>query len=152
MPIIQVKSEHLDQVVPLFDAYRVYYEQASDPDGARHFLHERMQKAESVVFLALDGAAPDRKALGFVQLYPSFSSVSLQRIWILNDLFVDPEARRQGVASQLIERSHQLAIETGAKGLLLETHTDNLTAQRLYERIGFTRVSESYYYFLPVRK
>ncbi len=151
MQIIQARSEHLPLLTPLFNAYRMFYGQASDPSAAENFLRARMQQEESVIFLAFDGEKLEEMALGFVQLYPSFSSVSMQRIWILNDLFVDGQARKRGVATQLIERSHQLVVETGAKGLLLETSMDNRTAQRVYERIGFNRVNESYYYFLPVR-
>ncbi len=91
------------------------------------------------------------QALGFAQLYPMFSSLSMQRLWILNDLFVQPHARKRGVATGLIDQSRQLARETGAKGLQLETATDNFTAQRLYEQTGFTRVS-SVFYYLPTRR
>ena len=142
--IITADASHLDQLVPLFDAYRVFYGQPSEPDRCRAFLAERLEKRESVVYLAAD--AETHGPLGFVQLYPLFSSVSVQRLWIVNDLFVQPGARKRGVAAALLERCRTLARDTGAKGLQLETGTDNLTAQRLYERTGFTRIDAAFYF------
>jgi GNAT superfamily N-acetyltransferase len=114
------------------------------PGLRRAFLAERLEKRESVVYLAAD--AETHGPLGFVQLYPLFSSVSVQRLWIVNDLFVLPAARKRGVAAALLERCRTLARDTGAKGLQLETGTDNLTAQRLYERTGFTRIDAAFYF------
>src|ERR1700744_4659151 len=92
--------EDLDLLVPLFDAYRQFYRQKSDPGLAREFLSDRFRHCEAVVFLAL---ASDGKALGFTQLYPSFSSGAARRIFILNDLFVAHEARRGGVGRELLK-------------------------------------------------
>ena len=91
--IRQAVLDDLDDIVPLFDAYRQFYKRESDLDAARAFLDDRLQRRESVVFLAFDGEA----AVGFTQLYPSFSSVSMAPIQILNDLYVDPSARKYGV-------------------------------------------------------
>jgi ribosomal protein S18 acetylase RimI-like enzyme len=142
--IITADASHLDELVPLFDAYRGFYGQPCEPDRCRHFLAERLEKRESVIYLAVDGET--HRPLGFVQLYPLFSSVSVQRLWIVNDLFVQPGARQRGVAAGLLERCRTLARETGAKGLQLETGTDNLAAQRLYERTGFTRIDATFYF------
>lgn len=133
--IIRATPEHAELVVPLFDAYRRFYKQASDLDGARDFIGERLKKDQSVIFLALDG----ENAVGFTQLYPSFSSSSMRRLWILNDLFVAPEGRKKGVGEALMERARQLAVETDAEGLTLETAIDNHTAQRLYEKLGYKK-------------
>ena len=96
----------------LFDAYRVFYSQPSDPARARDFLRERMGAGESVVLLAmLDG-----RAAGFTQLYPLFSSVRTARLWLLNDLFVDPAARRRGVAQALMHAAADFARGEGAAG------------------------------------
>lgn len=139
MHIIRATPEHTDLVAPLFDAYRQFYKQKSDLAGARAFIGERLNKDQSVIFLALDGEAKWQQAVGFTQLYPSFSSSSMRRLWILNDLFVVPSARKQGVAEALMERARQLALETKADGLTLETATDNHTAQRLYEKLGYKK-------------
>jgi ribosomal protein S18 acetylase RimI-like enzyme len=130
-----VTLEHLELVAPLFDAYRVFYQEVSDLERARNFLLKRIQNSESVIYLAFDGQKP----LGFTQLYPSFSSASTQKIWILNDLYVISEARGLRVGEHLIERAMQLARDTNAKGVMLETAHTNLSGQKLYERMGFER-------------
>lgn len=142
--VVRASREHVDLAAFLFDGYRRFYGQRQDLEGARGFLLERMPKRESVLFLAVEGT----EGLGFTQLYPSFSSVSMKRLWILNDLFVAPEARRRGVASALLEEARRLAVETGAKGLELATATDNLSAQRLYESLRWERDDAFYHYFL----
>jgi GNAT superfamily N-acetyltransferase len=146
MQILQAGVEHIPQLAPLFDAYRQFYRQPSDLAGAADFLRQRMERGESVVFLAvLDGAA-----VGFTQLYPCFSSTSMKRLWILNDLFVAPQARRSGVAKALMEHARQLALETSAEGLALETAVDNHSAQKLYEQLGWVRDEEFFRYSLRV--
>ncbi|MBC8164200.1 MAG: GNAT family N-acetyltransferase [Roseiflexaceae bacterium] len=142
--IERAEIEHLDLLVPLFNGYRQFYGQHSDLAGARRFLFERMAALESVVFLAHHGG----RGLGFTQLYPSFSSVSLQRLWVLNDLFVAAEARGKGVAEALLERARAFGVATAAKELALSTDTNNTTAQRLYERLGYQRVEDAYAYTL----
>ncbi len=134
----------LDAVAPLFDAYRVFYRQASNAALARAFVEERLQRDESVIFLTRD--ATTRAVLGFTQLYPAFSSVSARRVWILNDLFVAPEARKRGVAKALMECARAFAAATGALRLVLETAEDNRTAQALYESLGYElEVGERHY-------
>lgn len=128
-------ADNLDALALLFDAYRQFYRQPADVAGARAFLAERIARAESVLFLAeLDG-----KAAGFTQLYPSFTSAGMARIFILNDLFVAPEARGQGVATALLRHAAQFGRAEGAVRLVLSTATDNFTAQALYEREGWLR-------------
>lgn len=137
---------HLDLLLPLFDAYRQFYKQRSDVPGARKFLRERLKRDESVIFLAIQ----EGEALGFVQLYPSFDSVTMRRVWILYDLFVTPAARKRGVAKSLMERSRRLAVDTRAKGLILETAIDNRPAQKLYEQLGWKRDMAFHRYCLDV--
>ena len=137
----------LDAVAPLFDAYRQFYGQGTDPAGARAFLDERLRRDESVIFLAVDEGEGD-EALGFTQLYPSFSSVSVRRLWILNDLFVRTGVRRGGVGRRLLERARQFAVETDAKGLTLATAVDNAAAQALYESCGWRQDEFKHYVLL----
>ncbi len=132
--IIRAELSHLMQLAPLFDAYRVFYGQTSDVEAARNFLAARLSAGESVVFLALDD-----ELAGFTQLYGSFSLVSLQKLWILNDLFITPETKRKAVAGTFLNRAHEHARETGTKGLSLQTATDNLSAQTLYETHGWQK-------------
>jgi GNAT superfamily N-acetyltransferase len=142
--IIRATIEHIDLIAPLFDGYRQFYKKPSDLVRARQFIKDRLIRHESVIFLAMD----EDQALGFTQLYPSFSSTSMQRLWILNDLFVAPAGRRSGVGEALLERARQFAVEDGAKGLMLETAVTNTTAQKLYERLGWQRDTEYYVYNL----
>jgi GNAT superfamily N-acetyltransferase len=146
--VIEVRRAGLgdvDDLAPLFDGYRQFYSQRSDVAAARAFLGERLRRDESVIFIA----AVDGQAVGFTQLYPSFSSVSLRRLWILNDLFVSSGGRRGGVGRALLERARQWAVETGAKGLTLATAPTNAAARALYESCGW-RPDEFEHYDLLV--
>jgi len=134
------------EVALLFDSYRQFYGKPSDVEAARRFLFARLSKDESALFIA----RVEGKVAGFVNLYPVFSSVNLTRQWILNDLFVAPEARKLGVGRGLTERARRLAEATQANGLALETAIDNQAAQKLYESLGWKRDEEFYRYFLPV--
>jgi len=144
--LLRAGAEHVDLLVPLFDAYRQFYQLPSDLPRARAYLAERLREEEAVVFLA----AEESTALGFTLLYPSFSSLSMKPLWILNDLYVVPEARRRGVARALLEAARRLALETGAVGLTLETATDNYSAQRLYEQLDWQRDTEFFHYSLTL--
>jgi len=136
MPVRTATIDDLAEVARLFDAYRVFYRQPSDPAAAERFLRERFARGDSVVFVA-PGAIG--QLLGFTQLYPSLSSVSMARIFVLNDLFVDPGARRGGVGRSLLAAAHAYARSQGAVRVSLETAVDNHPAQRLYEAIGYER-------------
>lgn len=145
--VVKAGLKDLDSIVPLFDSYRTYYGQMSDPEKERRFLEERLRLKESVIYLALrenaEGAGESkRKAAGFAQLYPSFSSLTLERLWILNDLFIEEEARGTGAGTLLLEEVRRYALETGSKGLTLETHPDNIAAQSLYVKNGFVKDDE----------
>jgi GNAT superfamily N-acetyltransferase len=143
--IIQATSEHLEALAALFDGYRQFYEQPSDLDGARAFLAERLERGESVLLLALLDQEGQVIPAGLAQLYPSFSSVSMRRLWILNDLYVAQAARKHGVGRALLLAAREYAERTGAKGLELMTARDNTAAQALYESMGWRRDED----FLP---
>jgi len=142
MKIITASIDFLEELIPLFDGYRVFYKQTSNPEAAGLFLSNRLQKKDSVIFLALDDAG---NGLGFTQLYPLFSSVSMQGSYVLNDLFVSETARGQGVGAALMEHAKQFAHNTGSKGLTLETGVDN-PAQKLYKRLGWVKDTEVNHY------
>ena len=146
MEIVHATPADVGEVAPLFDAYRQFYHKPPDLEAARRFLFARLSKGESVLFLARH----DGRLVAFVQLYPVFSSVALMRQWILNDLYVIPDAHKLGVGRALTERARKLAEATRANCLTLETAADNLPAQRLYESLGWKREQEFYRYFLPL--
>jgi len=145
--IIETDESHVERIAPLFDQYRVFYEQPSDLELAGRFIQERLSGGDSVIYLAVDGADAD---VGFVQLYPTFSSVAARSTWILNDLFVLPGLRGKGIGRLLLERARELAINSGARGLALSTARDNVRAQGLYESFGFERDTRFYHYFFSV--
>jgi ribosomal protein S18 acetylase RimI-like enzyme len=134
--IRQATIHDLDALVPLFDGYRQFYGQPSDPGKARAFLAERFGHHESLILLARDEAGG---SAGFTQLYPLFSSVRAVRTYLLNDLFVAPAARRHGVAKALVEAAAAHAKALGAASLSLSTALDNAPAQALYESLGWRR-------------
>lgn len=142
----QATTADLEVLVPLFDGYRQFYGQPCERDRVRAFLLQRLTQTDSVLFIA----AADGRALGFTQLYPSFSSVSMARIFILNDLFVVPEARRSGVARRLLEAAMRHGREAGAIRLSLATALTNTAAQELYASAGWERdvVFSVYHYAL----
>ncbi len=133
----QATLADVDDLALMFDAYRQFYKQSSAPEAARDFLRERFNHGESMAYLAYDGHVP----VGFTQLYPSFSSVSMARVFILNDLFVAPTHRRKGVAKQLIDAATHMAQTLGAVRVSLSTAIDNKTAQATYEALGWQRDS-----------
>lgn len=148
--IIRVAAESVDMVAPLFDAYRVFYKKPCDLPAARGFLRERIQRDQSVIFLALMQVGQREIAAGFTQLYPVFSSVSLRPAWILNDLFVDAGHRRLGIARLLLQRAAEFAAGAGACYLELATALDNRPAQALYESLGWKRETDCCRYELTI--
>jgi ribosomal protein S18 acetylase RimI-like enzyme len=147
--IRQANVNDLDRIVPMFDAYRQFYKQPPDLELARAFLLERFQHNQSIIFIALD--SDGASALGFVQLYPSFSSGLAQRIFILNDLFVVSEARRRKVGHLLLEAAAEFGRKVGAARLTLSTAIDNVPAQALYEFSGWRRDNVFCTYTLALR-
>ena len=143
----QAGPADLEAIVPLFDGYRQFYGQPSELDRVRAFLKERLARGDAVLLIA----EADGRALGFTQLYPSFSSVSMAPIFGLNDLFVVLEARRSGVARRLLEAAVRYGREAGAIRLSLSTAHTNTAAQALYASAGWERdeVFKAYHYGLP---
>lgn len=136
----------LPVVAPLFDGYRQFYGRASDVAAAESFLRARFDHGESIVFLAHATGAP----VGFTQLYPSYSSVSLARVFILNDLFVVPGLRRAGVGTALLDAAVAHARSLGAVRVSLNTDIQNTSAQAMYEARGWKRDRDYYaYHFSP---
>ena len=130
-----------NDVALLFDAYRVWYHQESNINKATEFLAERLQNDQSVIFVAEE----EGKLIGFTQLYPIFSSVSMSKTWLLNDLFVAESHRGKGIASNLLNAARKHGCETGSKWLMLQTSCDNAAAQALYEKTGWRKETDLFY-------
>ena len=144
MKIIKASTRELDQAVKLFNDYRVFYDQEPDIQGASKFINERIKNGESVIYLAMDD---NDEAMGFVQMYPSFTSVGMNNMWILNDLYVDIIHRKKKVAEALIEKCKELVRESGASGMVLETQNENSPAQNLYFKTGWVKDENHSYFF-----
>ena len=149
MRIIKATLEHLDLLAPLFVKYREFYGQLPYPDSSRKFLKKRLERGESVIYLALPDD-DDNKLMGFCQLYPSFSSLSLKRVWILNDIYVAEDSRRMLVADHLMREAKAMAKETNAVRLRVSTSNDNDVAMKTYESMGFRKDNEFKSYILPI--
>lgn len=144
--INEATMDDLEEVVILFDQYRIFYGQESDRDNARIFIADRIEHNESVILLT----KVEGENAGFIQMYPSFSSVSMKKLWILNDLFVIDKYRRKGVAQSLLDEAAKYARKTNAKGIELSTAINNDIAQRLYERNGYEKDEVYVHYELEV--
>ena len=139
----QATINNLEELVSLFDAYRQFYDKKSDIKAAEEFLEARIVNDESVIFLAYN---KDEKAVGFVQLFPSFSSTRLRRLWSLNGLFVSPEFRGKGFSRELIEEAKNLCRKTDACAMLLETSVTNDIGNSLYPSAGFQLRDDANFY------
>lgn len=140
--ITRAGNSDIENVAELFDGYRQFYRKPSDLKGAQAFITERLTQNDSVIFLAKEGNI----AVGFVQMYPIFTSVRMGKLWLLNDLFVSKTARKKGIGKLLMETAIEFSEKSGAKGLMLQTEISNENAQALYENLGFVKDTECYYY------
>lgn len=140
--ILRADLHHLGLILPLFDSYRVFYQQSSDLHAAKKFLTERLGNHESTIYFATDER--QRTAYGFVQLYTNFSSVSLLKILILNDLYVCENHRKKGIGHLLMLKTKEHAIENGFAKIVLETSPTNLIAQAFYFSEGYVNQEKQF--------
>lgn len=146
LTIIEAGPQHVDRVTPLFVGYREFYRGAPETERSRAFLTAMLETGQSVIFLALRGET----AVGFIQMFRTYSTGALRHTWILNDLFVAPEARRHGVGHALMEYARDYATRDGAARLTLRTEVTNAAAQALYESLGWLRDEAFLTYHLPL--
>lgn len=138
-------NQDLDLLTDLFDRYRIFYNQPSDIAAARHFLRQRIESNESVILVAEQA----NEIIGFAQLFPIFSSVRMKPCWLLNDLYVHAKARRQGIAAKLLAAAKEHGLQNNAGWLLLQTSADNYSAQSVYEKNGWKKITD-FFYELPL--
>ncbi|HSH71855.1 MAG TPA: GNAT family N-acetyltransferase [Methylophilaceae bacterium] len=137
------RPDDLSQLAALFNAYRVFYEQPSDITLAGQFISERLENKDSAILVVVNS---ELKLIGFCQIYPSFCSVIAAKIGVLYDLFVDPSVRKSGAGKALMLAAHEYAAEHSFSRLDLTTAKTNLTAQGLYESLGWVRDEVFYSY------
>ncbi|QYA34082.1 GNAT family N-acetyltransferase (plasmid) [Macrococcus psychrotolerans] len=143
MKIRQANIDDLETVSILFNKYRIFYEKESDLKGAKNFIKNRIENEESIIFIAEYGEV----IAGFVQIYPTFSSVSMKKSYILNDLFVDEKFRRNNLGESLINEVFKYAVSKDAKYVTLETSIGNINAQKLYEKMNM-KIDNSVFHYI----
>lgn len=148
MNIKKVSLNELEHLVSLFDQYMVFYQQPSAPSRYRKYLNERILNNEASAFIAY---SVNNEPVGFVLNYHTFSSISLGKVVVLNDLFVLPSYRERGIANDLINRVISLAKQTSSTRIDLGTAKDNFSAQALYEKMGFVKDNEYFSYSLVIK-
>jgi len=135
--------EDVDSLSELFDSYRKFYGKVTDLEGAKTFLKNRISNADSEIFVVENHAT---QLVGFVQLYPLFSSTRMKKYWLLNDLFVHPDFRGKGISIGLIDKAKALVKASKACGMYLETEKSNLIGNHLYPKTGFELNTECNFY------
>lgn len=138
----KARVQDLQQLSELFDQYRIFYHKDSDIPAAENFLKERIESKDSEIFVAEN----EGKLVGFVQLYPLFSSTRMKRYWLLNDLYVNENHRGKGFSKELIDKAKEMAKSTDACGILLETGKSNDIGNKLYPSCGFEIYDEVNFY------
>ncbi|MEH6992507.1 GNAT family N-acetyltransferase [Neobacillus drentensis] len=144
--IRQATIQDLQRIVPIFDAYREYFGQIKDPEMVEEFLFDRFEHLESVIFIA----EQQGEVIGFAQLYPVFSSLTLQRVWLLNDFYIAEEFRGSGVGTQLFTTVKEFTLLTKSKGIELSVEHTNKKAWSFWEKQGFKQDEEFRYYFFKL--
>ncbi len=140
--IRQATPNHLEELVKVFEAYRVWYRKDSNPAEATKFLSERITNKESVIYIAME----NNEVLGFTQLYPLFSSTRMKKMWLLNDLFVYKQHRGKGISKQLINAAKDLCRNTNGCAVMLETEMNNDIGNKLYPATGFDLNTDHNFY------
>ncbi|RFS20448.1 GNAT family N-acetyltransferase [Chitinophaga silvatica] len=146
MEVTQATELHTNEVAVLFDAYRSFYDQAPDFKGALEYITDRITKKDSIIYIAM----LEEEIIGFLQLYPIFTSIGMKRAWILNDIYVLEEHRGIGAGKALMAAAYKHAKDTESGWIMLQTYISNTVAQALYEKEGFVRDTNSYYYYKKI--
>ena len=144
--IREASTSDVNLISPLFDKYRQFYKCESNIERASEYLEARLTERESIIFICLS----DKTAIGFAQLYPTFCSVELSRIFVLYDLYILSSHRKLGAGTHLMNTAKKYAMDHGASRLDLETETNNQTAQALYKKLGYEKDINFYKYSLEL--
>ena len=135
--------EDVDQLSNLFDEYRIFYRKDSNLNEAKIFLTNRIINKDSEIFVAENN---EKILMGFVQLYPLFSSTRMKRIWLLNDLYVNDKYRGKSISIKLMNEAKDFASKTNSAGLILETEKSNIIGNKLYPRVDFVLNTNQNFY------
>lgn len=125
----------LDALAPLFDAYRQFFTGKPDLDVSRRFLGERLERGESVVLAAFEEGV----ALGFLQLYPLFSSWYCRRQWFLSDLYIVESRRKEGIGKKLVRACIDFGKQSETRAILVELPFSEPHLVKFYGEFGFAK-------------
>lgn len=128
-------KESIPAITMLFNDYRMFYKKENDIDSAKKFILDRFNNKDSFIF----SASYNNKIVGFTQVYPTFSSLQMKKIYVLNDLYISKEYRSLGIGRRLIEHVKEIAKKNDINTIVLETASDNIKAKALYESLGFDK-------------
>ncbi len=147
--ITRADVTHAHDVAVLFNEYRQFYERRDDLAAAEQFICSRLVDESSVIFIAKDNQG---LGLGFIQMYPSFSSLGLAPMLNLNDVYVTQHDRCVGIGRALVLQGASYAKAHNMSYLMLETQQKNQRAQGLYEGLGFVRNQHFYTYEFEIHQ
>lgn len=134
--VIEPATENdLDALVPLMHAYCVFYEVKPQDAGLLEMAKALIATPEDEGML-LVARGDDGAPVGFAAVGWKWSSLRAARVAIMEDLFVDPEARGSGAGRALIESCAERARGHGAPCLMWTTALDNHKAQSVYNAVG----------------
>jgi len=137
MPRVWLAQEHeAETVADLLVAFRDHM--GRDWPSANAFLanvERLMERRESEFLLA--AVSDDGPAAGIAQVRYRFGVWKAAEDCWLEDLYVRPEARRNGLGDALVDGVVRRARERGCGRVELDVSTANAPAQALYARHGF---------------
>ena len=122
-----------EPLLPLMRAYCEFYEVNPSDEGLLEMARSLIADPEQgSLYVAAEGGG----LIGFAALGWKWASTRGARIGVMEDLYVNEDARGKGVADALIERCAERCRERGAPVLEWVTAPDNHRAQKVYERFG----------------
>ncbi|MEB8143328.1 GNAT family N-acetyltransferase [Mammaliicoccus sciuri] len=142
MNIRRLQLNEIEQVVSVFDDYRVHFGHQSDIKTTYEFIYRNVSREDTVIFIA----EANEQVIGFVQLYKMLSSMKMSNLLIINDLFLTADARGQRIGEQLMNQAFTYGKENGYETIYLETEKSNITGNRLYQKLGMQIDDEHNYY------
>lgn len=128
-----VVAQDLDGWAPLFRAYGEFYRTTFSDDVVAH-VGRMLLEPDSGIEGAV--AVIDDEVIGFAHFRSHPDTFGTGRDWFLDDLYVEPDARRSGAGTALIEYVTAAARAAGPGTLRWITAADNTTAQRVYDRLA----------------
>jgi GNAT superfamily N-acetyltransferase len=133
-----VAEDDLPDLLRLMRGYCDFYEVAPADEALLAMSRVLIEDPERQG-LQLIARDDDGQAVGFATIFWTWSTLSADRLGVMNDLFVSQDARGGGVADALIAACADQCRDRGVPELAWQTAKTNARAQAVYERVGATR-------------